>query len=51
LLPVAEEKSASVNIGILKSKDIARLIAEKFPQKELSQIQRDVDVKLAVNFL
>ena len=53
LLPIADEKSASVNIGILKSKDVAHKVIERFPGLSLSVglLRRNVDIKLSGEFL
>lgn len=50
LLPLPEEKSSGVNVGILQSKDIARAVQAKFPSKPLKFFSKNVDFKVGQGF-
>lgn len=50
LLPLPEEKSSGVNVGILQSKDIARAVQAKFPGKPLKFFSKNVDFKVGQGF-
>lgn len=50
LLPVPEEKSSGVNVGIIKSKDIARRVQQLFPDKPLGYFQKNVDFVIGNGF-
>lgn len=50
LLPVAEEKLSGVNVGIIKSKDIARRVQKLFPDKPLDYFKKNVDFVVGKGF-
>ncbi len=50
LLPFPEEKSSGVNLGILRSKDIARAVQSKFPEKPLDFFIKKIDFKVSPGF-
>ncbi len=51
LLPVADEKTAGVHLGILRSKDMARAVAAQFPGRDAESLGTDVDFVLGREFL
>lgn len=51
LLPLPEEKITGVNVGIIKSKDIARRVAALFPDIDADAIARKVDFVIGKEFL
>ena len=51
LLPHAEEKAAGVHVGILRSRDIARAVAEQLPGTSVNSLRRSVDFVIGREFL
>jgi uncharacterized protein involved in exopolysaccharide biosynthesis len=50
-LPTADEKAAAVDIGILLSEDISRALHERFPQRDVDQLRKNVAVNVSDEFM
>lgn len=50
-LPTADEKAAAVDIGILLSMDMYRTLHEKFPQREVAALKKNIDVTVSGEFM
>jgi len=50
-VPIAEEKAASVSIGILRSQDIFRKLVDEFPERSVDQLRKSVDIDVSREFM
>jgi uncharacterized protein involved in exopolysaccharide biosynthesis len=50
-LPTADEKAAAVDIGILLSQDVFRILHERFPQRDADALRKNVDVNVSDEFM
>lgn len=50
-VPTPEEKAASISIGILRSKDVARQLQKEFPHLNDDQLRKNIDVVAGREFM
>lgn len=50
-LPTADEKAAAVDIGILLSQDVYRILHERFPQRDVDVLRKNVDINVSDEFM
>jgi uncharacterized protein involved in exopolysaccharide biosynthesis len=50
-LPTPDEKAAAVNIGILLSQDVYRTLHERYPQRPVDKLRKNVDINVSDQFM
>jgi len=50
-LPTPDEKAAAVDIGILLSQDVYRALNDKFPERSVDSLRKNVDIDVSDQFM
>lgn len=50
-VPATEEKAASISLGILRSQDVFRTLANEYPERARSQLQKNVSIEVSREFM